>query len=591
MYASDPKNMKNNIPRSLLLPFAFVIIVQLFLGPAAAMAQIVPVNISEESEKKRRLDEAAIAKAEAEARKAQADADKVESDIAKQNLETRKTQLELIKSTTTVEGSLVENNIAASKAIGCAAVDIARDMSTFDNKPDLILLYSPQAATSLSEYTGLIVQLRSTSTAYTDTIPRLEKKLAPYSVKDEKFLQDKIDALEIQLAKLEARIKELEKKPTLTQSDNAELGFVTTNLAITAQTLENFRAAQKVEKGALTEGISSILGAGLTGGTAGLAISGALNLFALFKTDTTIKGTDVTPGSLDLTGYFVRARTFIGNPGLQIISPDKVVLGDVDKADSNLLSVLRELNTKYVLAKKLSTNAGNVRKLVVVRAEDQKKKPEFQEKIKEAESVVTQALKKYGEEPTDLNKARYEAAVVRLKIANANLEAVQKEIDKIVKVFDDDIATENAQLEALNAIAEALAKRLTGVQDKDAVNQHTLGDYLRAEALYKKLHPVDSENKPLAEKPVAYWLETNISANGANQMKKSSPIFDIFTRGPMLSYSGGAVVSYQMRKMDGSIVLAGTTWAFAPYRKSKNIINFECRSSKKPELDTPYKNL
>lgn len=289
------QNMKNSILKSLLLPFAFLLVVQLILGPVAATAQIVPINISEESEKKRRLDEAALAKAEAEARKAQADADKVESDIAKQNLETRKTQLELIKSTTTVEGNLVENNIAASKAIGCAAEEIALDLFTTGgvSTPDYVLLYTPGAAASLSEYSAIRVQSGSTINAYKPARDALEAKLQKYMQEDDAALDQRINDLQDEIDKIKAQIEAEKKKPNsrtktaMLQELNEQLAFKAAEFlgAVEAQnvSLTNTFKAQKVADF-------------LTSSTpVGMAIDAALNLFALFRTDTTLKGHNNNP--------------------------------------------------------------------------------------------------------------------------------------------------------------------------------------------------------------------------------------------------------------------------------------------------------
>lgn len=87
----------------LISLITLVVCVQLFLSPIAVLAQSSPSD--DDAEIKRRKELAAALEAEAKARKAAADATSAE--------------LGLIKSNTTVEGTFVENNIAASKALGC----------------------------------------------------------------------------------------------------------------------------------------------------------------------------------------------------------------------------------------------------------------------------------------------------------------------------------------------------------------------------------------------------------------------------------------------------------------------------------------
>jgi len=129
----------------------------------------------------------------------------------------------------------------------------------------------------------------------------------------------------------------------------------------------------------------------------------------------------------------------------------------------------------------------------------------------------------------------------------------------------------------MNTRTEALLKALSGEQDDKSAKLGMLGEYLRSEILFSKLNTPNANSTSADKLPRALWLDTEISSLVANQMTKSSPIFDIFTRGPMTSYSGGAVVSYQLRDMEGRIKSAGTVWSYAPYRKSSNIMKFECQ--------------
>lgn len=593
--------MKNNyFTFSTLQLFVVILLIQLILTPVIVLGQDERGDPTDAAEKKRRLDQAAILKAESEARKAKADADKVESDIAKQNLEMRKTQLDLLKSTSTVEGNLVENNIAASKAIGCAAADIAIDLETITGVPKFkyLLLYSPEAATSLSEYTAIRSQINSTEDAYRKVRPKLEQKLSATVVDEVNALTARIEDLGNDILRLEAEITNL-RRPNLNAQERTRFAALNAELTDTRRALIASQEAVGALGGGNIERIAPALSALSLGGPAGMAVSAALDMLALFKTDTSLKGTDIKPGVQELNGYLFRVLNLklttaathgsrnqpssaaifkVGDR--QMISPDNIVLSDIKASGTELIGLMRALNTEYVLGKKLSAKVGVTRKAIVERAERDLNKKNLTTEVKLGEVIVDQKLKAYAATPTELAKYEYQLALAELNRRTANLDKAQKEIDRRAGAFDENIGNENAELEALHVISETLSKRLIGPADKDTATQRSLGDYLRAEVLYRKIQ----DGKAL-------WLETNISANGANQMKKSSPIIDIFTRGPMLSYSGGAVVSYQMREMDGTIVLAGTTWTYAPYRKSSNITKFECRSTRQQGIqELPFRN-
>lgn len=596
-----------------MYPFALIVLFQLIIAPIALLAQSTPVNSTEATDNKRQLDEAAILKAQGEARKAQADADQAEANAAKTNLDNRKALLEMAKSTSSVEGNLVENNIAASKAIGCAAVDIGLDLVTIQGapKPDFVLLYAPAAASALSEYGALRLQIDSEIKAYPAARKNLDDKLKGYIKKEDDALDATIDELSKRLAALLEEIKNLQgiKKPTAQQKNR----IATLNQSIQFQTmvLENANLIHSVELNSSSIKISSLAGSSTGLSPAGIAIDAALNLFALFKTDTTIKGSPVTPGPQDLNGYLFRVlnlvpaekpatqaemdddraahrpirkvRKYYVKNSVEIISPDNAVLGrSVDS--SALLGQLRLLSSEYAFGKKLLEKVDAVRGQVVKRAEKDVGKEDIKNSIEEKTSELADKLKKYGEKPSDLTKAQYEAAKIELALLNAKLEKAQKAIDQKASAFDEAIATEKSVVEALGKVFEDLSKRLTGPPDKDAANQKSLADYLRAEIIYEKLNK--DKNK------TAVWLETAISSNGANQMKKSSLVTDVFTRGPSFSYSGAAVVTYQIRNMEGTVLLAGTTWTYSPYRKASNISKFECRSTRQDGgLTVPFRNL
>ena len=104
--------MKFRMPtRFAIEALTVVIALQLIITPCKLLAQSETSDIDAMN---RRLKQAEVDTAEAGARKAELDAAKLRSDIAKQDIETRRAQIEALKTTSTVEGALVENSIAAS---------------------------------------------------------------------------------------------------------------------------------------------------------------------------------------------------------------------------------------------------------------------------------------------------------------------------------------------------------------------------------------------------------------------------------------------------------------------------------------------
>lgn len=575
-----PKNVLNDI---LIRLYTLVFVIQLIVTPASVFAQSTdPIQT--------RKDEAAALKAEAEARKAVADAAKAEADAAKQQLDNRKTQLDLARSTTTIEGNLVENNIAASKAIGCAAVNIAREIQRLDahERVDMLVLYSQLSAAGLSEYTALRTQFENINGSYDKAIDAVKRKLAEYEASESKKSAAEIEKIKKELAQLETEVQRLRSPRTarsatrVSRSLAAESGFRTFKLEA-EKTIESRTSSFAL---------------------AGDPVGTALNLIALFKTDTTVKGVDAKPGSQDLTGYLFRLLklrlkevtdprggiVFAGGP--KIISPDHIVFSEAPNTDSGLLFLVKTMSTKYMAGNRAAASVAARRKDVIALAELAVDKKKLESDIKVAEEALSKALKDYAANQTNLIlKARYEQAIVEAKLAGAKLAMGQKAIDKRGAEFDEFISKELTNLESLNAVAEALAKKLGAGSGDASGSQKLLGDHLRYEVLYDSLHtPVLIPGSSIKRTPNVLWLETGITANGANQMKKSSIVIDIFRQGPSISYSGGSVVSYQLRTSAGEIKMAGTAWAFAPYRKSGSITKFECQGITDNGVSRPFNN-
>ncbi|MBX3298679.1 MAG: hypothetical protein KF736_04355 [Acidobacteria bacterium] len=558
----------------LISLITLVVCVQLFLSPIAVLAQSSPSD--DDAEIKRRKELAAALEAEAKARKAAADATSAE--------------LGLIKSNTTVEGTFVENNIAASKALGCAANDIKLQIDELRlGSSAVIVLNSLTAMGALSEYTALKTQLDEANTEF-------EKVLAEFQAKLDAWLKAENQAAEKRKKELEEKIKKMEEEIAATKPSRAPAGVTEKSTTSTIfSVMGNYKTLMvdadktKAANDSISAGLSAAGAIAAVADPVTAALSVALNVMALFKTDVAMKGTSVTPQQMEIENYVYRLLTFeaIRNGNTitlkkrddapLVISPDRVALTNATIKNSGLLSSIRNLSVKYVAGKKMIELSGAKRKLVVTSAAEKEGKKEAELAVKIEEKRGDEALDNLAKDPSDrVLRAKYDIAVAKLAKARLDLDAIQKKVDEQAAAFDKAIALEKNKLEALISWSEAVEKRFSAAAD-----QRSFGDLLRYEVL----------SGLLAGKKNVLWLETVVSANGANQRRLSSPIIDVFTRGPGISYSGGAVVGYQLRNSDGSIVNAGTVWAYAPYRKSKNIRIFECQGMRKNgDTETPFRD-
>ncbi len=561
--------------KPLISLIKLVVCVQLFLSPIAVLAQSSPSD--DDAEIKRRKELAAALEAEAKARKAAADATSAE--------------LGLIKSNTTVEGTFVENNIAASKALGCAANDIKLQIDELRlGSSAVIVLNSLTAMGALSEYTALKTQLDEANTEFEKVLPEFQAKL-------DAWLKAENQAAEKRKKELEEKIKKMEEEIAATKPSRAPAGVTEKSTTSTIfSVMGNYKTLMadadktKAANDSISAGLSAAGAIAAVADPMTAALSVALNVMALFKTDVAMKGTSVTPQQMEIENYVYRLLTFeaIRNGNTitlkkrddapLVISPDRVALTNATIKNSGLLSSIRNLSVKYVAGKKMIELSGAKRKLVVTSAAEKEGKKEAELAVKIEEKRGDEALDSLAKDPSDrVLRAKYDIAVAKLAKARLDLDAIQKKVDEQAAAFDKAIALEKNKLEALISWSEAVEKRFSAAAD-----QRSFGDLLRYEVL----------SGLLAGKKNVLWLETVVSANGANQRRLSSPIIDVFTRGPGISYSGGAVVGYQLRNSDGSIVNAGTVWAYAPYRKSKNIRIFECQGIRKNgDTETPFRDL
>jgi hypothetical protein len=510
----------------------------------------------------------------------------------------RKTQLDMLKSTSTVEGTLVENNIAAYKSVGCAAYEIInriRDYSFVEGKPqniDTLILYKPETVTSLSEYSALLSQVQQLNARYLKGNPALIAALISQSDQN------------AELAGLREELFQLKNKIRI-DYENKYQSHAFETMTLTAK-VEMFNTQRD-----LTNATASFNPLSLAS-PAGLIIDAALNVLALFKTDTSLKGTDVKAGNTELVSYLRGQLTALNvadakhNVDIKFISPDSVVLGAAVTDGSGggacgvgcslMLNQLMTLSTNYNTAKGWLASVDKRRAEIIKKAEESNNKKEKENAVKITTKAFEGTEKTLSEDfdcvrfylagqmPTNaICKKKiddYKAADVEVKKAAKTLADAQKIIDKAGADFDKAMHDSVNNITVLNSIAEAIVKKLGGTTATDkepATAPRLLGDYLRTEVLYQQLNAGTGKK--------AFWLDLNIAATGGNQRKRSSPITDVFTRGPELKYSGGSVVSYRVINFDGEIVLAGTTWGYAPYQKAKSIGTFRCQGTRNSKIN------
>ena len=575
MTAKEIQSTKRSVLTALLL-------FQFCFAPLSGLAQ----NETSDSEalKNRKL-RAETEAAEAAARKAEADAAKVRSDIAKQDIETRKAQLEALRSTTTTEGSLVENNIAASKALGCAAINIASEIRKMNPEPDLLLMYNAAAADGLSQYSALMTQIRAARLDYdgdSGAIKSVLDRLEQYVRDNPAVSQAEIEALQKKVEEAQKAIDDLAKPKAVKTTGarrkraNEKNAYVLVPDKIVVS--ESNAMLTESDKKAIAEPMSFISPAS----PFGASVTAALTLLAGFRTDVNLKGTEVKADDQALMGYMFRTlklttangKVFPRPDAPELISTADVLVGKTDTAGSPLLNEFRALAISYFKGKQASEAVAAKRKEVIKKAEVKHGKEAIKDQIKLETVVLENVTKALAEDlQNPLKQAQFKKAQLALELSNLRLENVQKLINDDVRKFDDSLRDDVARLESLNQSTEAMAKLLSGSGEKNTASLET---YLRSELISTRLQK--------AKNPM--WILASVSSNGSNQMRKSSLIFDIFTRGPMTSYSGGSVVNYQLRKTDGEVKLAGTIWSFAPYTKSSKIMEFKCEGIGEREKPT-----
>ncbi len=156
-------------------------------SPAPAAAETpapTPTPTPEDPEITRRKTEAATREAEAKAKKAEADAEaaeaaarKAEADAREKEITNREKELNMVKGTTTVSGDLIENDITAYQAVACACEPIKRKIGGSKDNIGALMIYSPQIADSLTEYSALITYLDRLDKRYDEVIAKAEAKL------------------------------------------------------------------------------------------------------------------------------------------------------------------------------------------------------------------------------------------------------------------------------------------------------------------------------------------------------------------------------------------------------------------------------
>jgi len=141
----------------------------------------------------------------------------------------------------------------------------------------------------------------------------------------------------------------------------------------------------------------------------------------------------------------------------------------------------------------------------------------------------------------------------------------------------------SARLEALNSIHDSVinqfflarepgnevnrnGKRIE--ENDESYNNGILIDYVRAELAFEIMTKKDRRQK--------YWLDVHVTKAGSNQRNKNNAVFDVFTGGKRMSFSGGAIVNYRIFNSRGRMLASDTILTYVPFKRSKKIAGYQC---------------
>ncbi len=140
-----------------------------------------------------------------------------------------------------------------------------------------------------------------------------------------------------------------------------------------------------------------------------------------------------------------------------------------------------------------------------------------------------------------------------------------------------------ARLEALNSIHDSVINQFFLAQESEnevrrkgkrigandeSYRNGTLIDYVRAELAFEIMAKKDQRQK--------YWLDVHVTKAGSNQRNKNNAVFDVFTGGKRMSFSGGAIVNYRIFNSRGRMLASDTILTYMPFKRSKKIAGYQC---------------
>jgi hypothetical protein len=250
----------------------------------------------------------------------------------------------------------------------------------------------------------------------------------------------------------------------------------------------------------------------------------ALDTLSLFKTEVSIEGKIVNIGREEFIAKVVSGLN------VEVYYPDKIIPFEAGK-NSRLIRVFNDL-VEYRLrsSKIIATVSSNLRL-----AEDYVNSAEGDDRLRAAKE--------------------YRNAWITLE---TRLPALDKMYDSTILAF----------FPAFGAGGDE--GNQPGPSVEPGRGQRDIIAYLQAESFSKLL----SAN---AQKQL-YWLDVNVTKAGSNMRNKSSAIFDIFTGGKRISFSGGSIANYRIFGFNGQIIAADTILSYMPFKRSKKIAGYDCVS-------------
>ncbi len=425
---------------------------------------------------------------------------------------------------TTISEVKIESNLVTYRAVSNSLNKIAEIINDKAKDAEIIFFYSPQDINNLDYYRA--------------TKGDVEKQL-------DNFTNRYIKLKESYCANLgcEFTVGKFQLENTLESVFPTQRVLADTINSVTTTTAESSPTST------IAANILDPISAGVS------ALGFVTDLLAVFRTDTTITGQDV---SVEEDSMIAGISRIFKDNSLTLYYPQKYFPATDNQTvlNSNILKMITNIDVEKKAAEETVFKYQFV--ITAATANQNAERNRLLKKIESIDKYIAELEVDRAKQDTLAKKKKIQVEIKRNEKSKEPIESQIKEIDRGLLI----LGIAKFHMDKLQELNNEARQFLNDFSTGDKEKPSKLLSFLKAERLSNVLKNLKKDKK-------YYWLELDAVSAGGNTRTRKNLI--LYFTGAKVDHSGGVIISWKLYNEDGSIKYSGVDNRYEGYKSSKSI--------------------